>query len=136
MLKTSLIHPQLMAALALCGHGSRILIADGNYPLEEKSGSARKIYLGLTPGVPTVTQVLAAIHSVCEIEKAQVMLPEEGPEPEIFQEFRRELGNMELSGLGRYAFYEACMEEGALCLAVSTGEKRVFSNILLTVGCA
>ncbi len=46
MLKGKLIHPELIHQLALCGHGSKILIADGNYPLEEKS-SGVKIFLGL-----------------------------------------------------------------------------------------
>ena len=32
MLKGKLIHPDIMAALALCGHGDKVLIADGNYP--------------------------------------------------------------------------------------------------------
>ena len=50
MLKTKLIHPEIMAALSLCGHGSKVLIADGNYPLAEKSGNAQKVYLGLCPG--------------------------------------------------------------------------------------
>ena len=38
MLRTDLIHPPLLEALARCGHGSKVLIADGNYPLAEKSG--------------------------------------------------------------------------------------------------
>ena len=32
MLKTKLIHPEIMAALSLCGHGSKVLIA-GAYGL-------------------------------------------------------------------------------------------------------
>ena len=136
MLKTKLIHPEIIAALSQCGHGSKVLIADGNYPLAEKSGSAKKIYLGVQPGSPTVTQVLEAIHSVCEIEKAEVMLPEDGSTPEIFSEFQRELGGMELDGLGRYPFYEACMTPGAIYLAISTGEQRTYANILITIGCA
>ena len=36
MVTTSLIHPEIIAAPARCGHGSKILIADGNYPLAEK----------------------------------------------------------------------------------------------------
>ena len=32
MLTSVLIHPPLLAALANCGHGSQILIADGNFP--------------------------------------------------------------------------------------------------------
>ena len=136
MLKTKLIHPEIMGALSQCGHGSKILIADGNYPLLEKSGGARKVYLGLTAGIPTVTQVLEAIHSVCEIEKAEVMVPGDGSVPEIFREFQEELKGLPLSELGRFDFYEACMQQDAVLLAISTGETRTFANILLTIGCA
>ena len=136
MLTTKLIHPQIMAALAKCGHGSKILIADGNYPLAEKSGNAEKVFLGLVRGTPTVTDVLDALLSVINVEKAEVMVPEDGSEPPIFEEFREQLGGMELSGLGRYEFYDACMAEDAIVLAISTGEQRVFANLLITVAVA
>ena len=136
MLKTKLIHPEIMAALSLCGHGSKVLIADGNYPLAEKSGNAQKVYLGLCPGTPTVTQVLEAIHSVCEIEKAEVMKTPDGSEPEIYPEFKKELSDLDLTVLGQYEFYDACMAENVVQLAISTGEKRTYANILLTIGCA
>ena len=54
MLKGKLIHPQLMAALSMCGHGDKVLIADGNYPLDSKTSEAELVYLGLMPGTPTV----------------------------------------------------------------------------------
>lgn len=139
MLTTKLINPEIIAALAKCGHGSKVLIADGNYPLAEKSGDAKKVFLGVKAGLPTVTDVLEAIHSVCEIEAAAVMVPEDGSTPEIFAEFKKELDGMELNPLGRYEFYDACMEkeEGkAVVLAISTGEKRTYANILLTIGVA
>ena len=136
MLKTKLIHPEIMAALSLCGHGSKVLIADGNYPLAEKSGNAQKVYLGLCQGTPTVTQVLEAIHSVCEIEKAEVMKTPDGSEPEIYPEFKKELPDLDLTVLGQYEFYDACMAENVVQLAISTGEKRTYANILLTIGCA
>ena len=136
MLKGKLIHPQLMAALSACGHGDKILIADGNYPLESKTTDAELVYLGLTPGLPTVTAVLEAILSAANVEKAEVMTPgDDVAEPEIFAEFRDLLGGMELDKLGRYVFYDACCVPGVR-LAISTGEKRTFANILITVGCA
>ena len=135
MLTTKLIHPQLIAALSHCGHGSKILLADGNYPLAEKTGGAEKIYLGLSSGIPMVTDVLEAVLSVVKVEQAEVMRPENGTEPDIFQEFR-DLLHLPLSPLGRYEFYDACSSEGALVLAVSTGEARTFANLLLTIGCA
>ena len=135
MLKGTLIHPDLMAALALCGHGDKVLISDGNYPLDSKTGNAEKIYLGLKPGLPTVTDVLEAIQSVINIEKAEVMDPADGTTPEIFGEFQTMLGGMELEKLGRYEFYDACCLP-QVRVAVSTGEKRVFANLLITVGVA
>lgn len=135
MLTTGCIHPDIMAAIALCGHGSKILIADGNYPLAARSGNAKKVYLGVSPGLPTVTAVLSALLSVLNVEKAEVMLPEDGTRPEIFDEFAALLPKLELTGIGRYPYYDAC-EKPEVCLAISTGEKRVYANILLTVGVA
>lgn len=134
MLKTACIHPEIMRVLSLCGHGDKILIADGNYPLESKSGDAAKVYLGLTSGSPEVTEVLKVLAQVVNFEKAEVMMPD-GEQPPIFDEFRSILGGMELSGLERFQFYDACCQPNVR-LAISTGEKRVFANILLTVNVA
>ena len=64
MLKGSCINPKLLSALAHCGHGDKVLIADGNYPLASKTNGAELVYLGMMPGTPTVTQVLEAVQSV------------------------------------------------------------------------
>lgn len=133
MLKGALIHPEIMAALAYCGHGDKVLIADGNYPLDSKTADAQLVYLGLTPGLPTVTDVLKALQSVVNIEKAEVMDPGDGTIPEIFGEFSEMLDGMELNKLSRYGFYDACCEK-PVRLAISTGEKRTFANLLITIG--
>lgn len=135
MLKGMCIHPELMRVLSLCGHGDKVLIADGNYPLDSKSGEAQRVYLGVRPGLPTVTDVLEAVQSVIPIEKAEVMQPEDGTTPEIFGAFGHMLGGMELQRLGRYEFYDACCQAGVK-LAISTGEGRTFANLLITVGVA
>ena len=137
MLTAKLINPDLIRALAACGHGDKILIADGNYPLASRTECDEDdlIYLGLTAGIPTVTDVLEALHSVCEFEKAVVMMPDHGDEPEIFEEFRKELPGVVFEKAGRYEFYDLCAEDDVK-FAVSTGEKRTFANILLTIGCA
>ena len=122
-----------MTALAYCCHCDKVLIADGNYPLDSKTGDAQLVYLGLTPGLPTVTDVLKALQSVVNIEKAEVMDPGDGTTPEIFAEFSQLLGGMEMNKLGRYEFYDACCEK-PVRLAISTGEKRTFANLLITIG--
>ena len=135
MLTTKLIHPEIMRVLSLCGHGDKILIADGNYPLAAKTGDAEKVWLGVTPGLPTVTDVLAALQSVANVEKAEVMDPADGTTPPIFGEFEAMLPGLKLEKLGRYEFYDACCVP-AVRLAVSTGEGRTFANLLLTMGVA
>lgn len=133
MLKGMSINPEIMRVLPRLGHGDKILIADGNYPLDSKSGSAAKLWLGLCPGIPTVTDVLKTLMSAINIEHAAVMMPEGGAVPEIFHEFEGLFDGMDMEKLSRSAFYEECGKE-SLRLAISTGEKRVFSNILITVG--
>lgn len=135
MNKGKCINPCILAAVSRLGHGDKILIADGNYPLNSKTGDAEKIWVSLSPGLPTVTDVLDALQSIINVEAASVMQPSEGPEPEIFKEFEAMLPGMELQKLGRYEFYSECTEK-PLSLAIATGEKRTFANLLLTVGCA
>ena len=134
MFKTQLINADILAGLAVCGHGDKVLIADANYPLEQRTGDVPKIYVGITPGNPTVTDVLKAILSVVNVEKAEVMTPGDGTEPEIFAEFREALG-LDLEEIGRFEYYDRVCQPDVM-LAIQTGEKRTFSNILITIGCA
>ncbi len=134
MLNLTCINPDIMRVLSLCGHGDKILIADGNYPLLSKTGNAERVYLGLSRGCPTVPEVLKALAGCVNFEKAEVMVPD-GELPPIFGEFREILGGMKLDGTERYDFYSACCQPDVR-LAISTGESRTFANILLTVGVA
>ncbi|NLD72046.1 MAG: RbsD or FucU transport, partial [Chloroflexi bacterium] len=55
MLKYTLTHPEILAALGTAGHGSQILIADGNYPFTTGSSpTAKRVYLNLTRGFAPV----------------------------------------------------------------------------------
>jgi L-fucose mutarotase len=135
MLTTSLLHPAILRAIANCGHGDKILITDGNYPLDSDVNDAtEKIYLALKPDLPKVTDVLETLNTQINFEKAEVMTPGEAEQPEIYGEFKQILGINELSKLGRQEFYEVCKKSTNLKLGINTGETRVFANILLTVG--
>ena len=135
MLKGKLLHPEILAALGSAGHGSKILIADGNYPFCTGSPeSADLVFLNLMPGMVKVTDVLEALIAAIPIEAATVMVPDDGAEQPIFDEFRKLLaGGPELTRIGRYPFYEkACEPDTALVIA--TGEQRIYANLLLTIG--
>jgi L-fucose mutarotase len=134
MLKTRLLHPQILEALGEAGHGAQVLIADGNYPLLTRSNpAAHRVYLNLAPGQLTVTDVLAVLADAIPIEAAHVMGPDNGDEPGIYADFRGLLPETPLQRLGRFEFYD--MARGPdLALAIATGEQRIYANILLTIG--
>ena len=134
MLKTRLLHPQILEALGEAGHGAQVLIADGNYPLLTRSNpAAHRVYLNLAPGMLTVTDILAVLADAIPIEAAHVMGPDNGDEPGIYADFRELLPETPLQRLGRFEFYD--MARGPdLALGIATGEQRIYANILLTIG--
>ena len=74
MLKTPLLHPEILRILASGGHHSLILIADGNYPATTKRGpKANVVPLQLMPNVPTVADVFEAILGSIQIDAVQTM---------------------------------------------------------------
>ena len=135
MLKTALLHPEILEALGGAGHGSQVLIADGNYPCSTTAGpNARLVYLNLAPGLVTTTDVLKVLTSAIPIEAAHVMQTADGSTPPIFAEFQQLLGDKpRLQPLERFAFYKSAREP-TVCLAIATGEQRIYANILLTIG--
>ena len=132
MLKIKCIHPELIAQLALCGHGDKILIADGNYPLASKSGSAQKLYLGLAPNIPKVTDVVDAIQEIINVECIEVMEEMPGQAPSITEEFVAAFPTAQLILSERFQFYADCCHDDVK-LAISTGETRLFANLLITI---
>jgi len=134
VLRYKLLHPEILAALGRAGHGSQILIADGNYPFETRSNpNARRVFLNLAPDLLTATDVLGVLVDAIPIETAHVMVPDVGEEPPIFSEFRTLLSGMELYILRRFEFYDAAHGPD-LALIIATGERRIYANILLTIG--
>ena len=61
------------------------------------------------------------------------MVPDDGSEPGIFADFRTLLPGITLQALDRFSFYDAARGPD-LALAIATGERRIYANILLTIG--
>jgi L-fucose mutarotase len=134
MLRYPLIHPPLLGALARAGHGSVVLLADGNYPYATAvSPTAETVWLNLRPGQIPVDDVLETLLGVIPVEAARVMATDTGDEPEIYSRFRTLLPSLTLHPLPRAAFYDEARGPD-LAVAVATGEQRLYANILLTLG--
>ncbi len=144
MLKGPLLHPQILEALGRAGHGSRLLIADGNYPFATTLGPrASLVNLNLSPGIVSCTQVLEAVAAAVPIEAAAVMdTLKTGPyamteDPPIWADFARILRangcGADLERIERFDFYRAAGGED-VALTIATAEQRIYANLLLTIG--
>lgn len=135
MLKTKLLHPEILRVLASSGHFSQVLIADGNYPfLSQSRPDAAKVYLNLMPGIPKTTDVLEALLDTIPVQAAATMQVPGDVRPSIHEEYLRMLPQgIEMKYLERYDFYDAVCSP-LTTLVIATGETRRFANLLLTIG--
>src|SRR5262245_33232059 len=145
MLKTPLLHPEILRVLSRAGHHSKILIAEGNYPASTKRGpNAELVCLNLAPGVVTVVQVLRAVLTAVPIDHVNTMgIPPDDPyaqkgEPPVWEEFRKVLRaaklKTKLESIQKWEFYERVMSPDHV-LTIQTGDQALWANVLLTMGC-
>jgi L-fucose mutarotase len=145
MLKTPLLHPEILHITAQAGHHSKILIADGNYPVSTKRGpNAGLVCLNLAPGVVTVAQVLRALLGAVPVDHVNVMgIPPDDPyaqqgEPPVWSEFRGVLAEaglkLPLVPILKWDFYQQ-VESPDHVLTIQTADQALWGNVLLTMGC-
>lgn len=145
MLKTKVLHPELLGALGRAGHLSEVLISDGNYPHATKPNPrAPIVWANFMPGVLDGVTALKMVCELVPIEAAKVMAPAKaGPyamaeDPPIWADYRRVLREQaghsgDLTPLEKPAFNEQAQRED-LCLVIATAEQQIYANLLLTIG--
>ena len=69
MKRTALLHAELSHAIATLGHGDMLVIGDVGLPIPN---GPRRIDLALTPGIPTVADVLRVVLEEMQVEKAVI----------------------------------------------------------------
>ena len=67
MKRSPLLHAELSQVIAALGHGDMVVIGDAGLPIPE---GPRRIDLALTPGIPRVADVLKAVLSEMQVERA------------------------------------------------------------------
>lgn len=135
MLRYTLTHRPTLSALASLGHGSKVLVADGNYPFATAMNPrAELVHLNWRPGVLDVDEVLTTLLDAVPFEAATVMTPPPDAPVAAHDGYRRVLGpDVPLGTLDRFAFYDAVRapETG---LVIATGDQRSHANLLLEIG--
>jgi L-fucose mutarotase len=133
----SLLGPELLKILRGMGHGDEIAIVDANYPAESDAQrlvrldgvSATRVLQAVVSLMPLDAYVDAPVHTMQVVGDPNAV-------PDIVVEFR-DIVNASPSGkvnsdtLERFAFYERVKAAYAV---VSTGEERLYGNIILKKG--
>jgi L-fucose mutarotase len=145
MLKTPVLHPEILSALAGSGHLGKILISDGNYPHANGANPlAKLVWANFMPGIVDANTALRMVCELVPVEVVEVMRPNrEGlhamqTDPPIWDSFRKTLRQ-------HANFTEALVEvpkpqfvQNAIstdvCLVIATAETQIWANCLITIG--
>lgn len=144
MIRTPILHPDLLSAVAELGHGSQIVVADALFP--HATGvidPVRRVHLNVCPGMVPGASIVDLLGQTLHLEAAVYMIDpnaEQGRSSAV-TEFadllatHRHGGGQPIawSGLDGFRFYEACRAH-TVGLLIATGEVRPYANLLLTVG--
>jgi L-fucose mutarotase len=132
-----LLGPDLLFALASMGHGDEVAVVDANFP----AASLARRLIGMR-GVGTA-DLVEAILTVLPLDRtvpypASIMRVDQGIDAattaigSIRAALERAPGGATgAAELGRFEFYERARKAFAI---VSTGERRLYGNVLLTAG--
>ena len=135
MIKSSILHPELLSTLAKCGHKTKILIADSNYSFVTNSSPAATIvYLNFSPDMIASPIILEKLLDYINLEEATLMASPADFDNTIEKEYQRILpAGIAFNYVDRGEFYSQAKSTDTL-LVIASGETRRFANILLTVG--
>jgi len=132
-----LLSPDLLMVLRSMGHGDDIAVVDANFPA---AAMARRLVrldgMAATDVTNAILSVMPLDDFVPEAAWRMEVVGDPQAEQPIFNEFRaiiarHEGSNLRLASLERFAFYEQAKAAYAI---VSTGERRLYGNIILKKG--
>ncbi|MCC2315931.1 RbsD/FucU family protein [Cellulomonas xiejunii] len=126
------IHPlltgDLLKALDDMGHSDLVLLADANFPAHRIGPPVVEV-----PGIDVVTMT-AAVRTVLPLDDATPpALMDSGltPRPAVQDELLAAAGTTQSRLVDRWEYYELARRAAVI---ISTGEQRVWANVLLAKG--
>ena len=128
MKKTALLHAELSHLIATLGHGDAVVIADAGLPVP---AGTRCIDLALMRGVPSFEQVLDAVLSEMQVERAEHAQETLQCSPQVAEVLRQRLAGVPLQALGHVQFKQRTASAKAI---VRTGEFTPYANVMLIAG--
>lgn len=135
MILGAITHPELLAALAKAGHTSKVLVADGHYPIAQSvSSRTTAVHLNFAPDCLTVTQVLKGLRDTVVLQAAVASFGEDGSPPAVWQELTTALPpHLRIEGVETRDFLRMASADD-VAVAIATGDLRSNACVLLTIG--
>lgn len=128
-MKTSgVLHPELLDLIAAAGHGDYIVLADAGLRIPTDK---TRLDLGITCGVPTMAQVLAAVKQELVIEAAMVATEFSDWNPDVYHEV---VSLLDVEPVAKpHVELMAEMAESAFAY-VKTGDCSAYSSVVIECG--
>ena len=128
MTKSGILNPELIKAVASCGHTDYVVIGDSGLPIPE---GPKVIDLSLVRGIPKFTDVLKAVENELVVESYMLAKETDEVSPDLGKEIKEIMGDKpckaitheELKKLSANAKY-----------VIRSGEVTPYANIVLVCG--
>jgi D-ribose pyranase len=128
MKRTTLLHAELSELIASLGHGDLLVIGDAGLPIP---AGTRRIDLALTANVPRFHEVLSAVLSEMQVERALIASELPGASPALHADLLRQLGETPVSTMSHENLKAQTRVARAI---VRTGEFSAYANVILRAG--
>lgn len=128
MKRSGILNPALSHLLASTGHTDYFTISDRGFPVPE---GPERIDLALTDGIPSVLDVLRAVHAEWAIDRVLITHEMAEISPDRVAELRELLGEVPLEAVSHVALKRLAQEARA---TVRTADTVPYANIIVVSG--
>ena len=135
-----ILSPELLKVLCEMGHSDRIVIADGNFPVESMGKNAKVIRCD-GHGVPEILDAILQVFPLDTYVEHPVnlmqVMPGDTVETPIWEEYKKiisandDRGGKTIGQIELFKFYDDAKTAYAI---IATGEKALYANIMLQKG--
>ena len=134
MKRGPVLHPELSRVLARLGHGDALVIADAGLPIP---AGVERIDLAFAPGKPALLDVLDAVLSEMEVERATLATEVQSASPAFHERLNGKLASLpkvRARGVEFVAHEELKRLSQRAVAVVRTGEFTPYANVVLWSG--